>query len=130
VAVSGRDPTGIATSRDWDDGSPALVAFLTSGCSTCQRWWATLADPAGFVAGLPVLVVTPSPATESRRAVAARAAPGLAVMMSSDAWVAYGVRGAPWFVVVSGGTVRAEGTATTRAELLALVGDAAPPGVA
>jgi hypothetical protein len=33
------------------------------------------------------------------------------VLMSSEAWHAYGVTAAPWYVVVAGGTVVAEGPA-------------------
>jgi hypothetical protein len=33
------------------------------------------------------------------------------VLMSSEAWHAFGVTGAPWYVVVAGGVVVAEGRA-------------------
>jgi hypothetical protein len=42
-------------------------------------------------------------------------------VMSSEAWTTYGVRGAPWFVVVRNGTIRAEAHVATWAELDALV---------
>jgi hypothetical protein len=100
-----------------------VLAFLTGGCSTCQPFWAALGDPAhrAGVAGLAVLVVTPSPSTESRRGMAVRAADGIRIVMSSEAWTTYGVRGAPWFVVVRNGTIRAEAHVATWAELDALV---------
>ena len=68
------------------------------------------------------MVVTPGAGTESRRGIASRLAGGFGpqVVMSTEAWIAYGVRGAPWFVVVADGTVAAEGTAASLDELGAL----------
>jgi hypothetical protein len=118
--IAGPDPAGAPAGLSWDGEGPELVAFLTGGCRTCQVFWTALRDPPGGALGLPVVVVTPSPGTESRRGIAARASGGLRVIMSTDAWTAYGVRGAPWFAVVAGGAVRAEGHAGTWAELVAL----------
>jgi hypothetical protein len=73
-----------------------------------------------------VLLVTPSPSTESARDVAALAPDGIDVLMSSEAWHAFGVTGAPWFVVAEGGVIVAEGAAPeAAAEIAALI--AAPP---
>lgn len=121
--ITGQDTAGHPVGRGWDDPSRQIVAFLTGGCSSCQGLWAALADGLARreTGGLPVVVVTPSPGTESRRGVAARAAGGTAVIMSTEAWLAYGVRGAPWFVVVDSGRVRAEGHATSWAGLRAMV---------
>ncbi len=55
------------------------------------------------------VIVTPSPATEDARTVAALApAAGIPVVMSSEAWHAYRVARAPWCVVVAAGTVVAD----------------------
>jgi hypothetical protein len=59
----------------------------------------------------PAILVTPSPSTESAKQVAALAPAGIEVLMSSEAWHAYGVTAAPWYVVVAGGVVVAEGPA-------------------
>jgi hypothetical protein len=55
--------------------------------------------------------VTPSPSTESAKQVDALAPAGMEVLMSSEAWHAFSITAAPWYVVVAGGTVVAEGPA-------------------
>ncbi|MHB1928418.1 MAG: TlpA family protein disulfide reductase [Acidimicrobiales bacterium] len=117
--VSGVDPGGRPAVVEREAGQRLLMAFLTGGCEPCRGIWSPLA--AGRRPGLPATVVTPSPTTESSRAVAALAGAGVPVVMSSEAWLAYGVRGAPWFVVVGDGTVLAEGRAESWEELVALV---------
>ena len=121
--IAGTDPDG--DPAGWKPGGRDLVAFLTGGCTTCRPFWAGLTDSVTLgktLAGLPVVVVTPDPGTESRRGLAARRRGDLRVIMSTEAWLDYGVRGAPWFVVVADGIVAAEGTAGSWAELRALTG--------
>jgi hypothetical protein len=94
------------------DGRPVEVAlasgrsgviFITSSCQPCRAVWGSASrDPALFL-------VTPSPTTESRRQVARLAPPGVAVVMSSEAWHEYGVGRAPWLVVVEDGRVVFDG---------------------
>lgn len=95
-----------------------LIAFLSSGCRSCKRFWAQLADPDSLQ--LPdhvrVVVVTKGVDAESPAAIAELCepvAPGIAVVMSSEAWRDCGVPGTPYFVSVDGptGWVRGEGTA-------------------
>jgi hypothetical protein len=95
--VEGVDPGGQVISVPVTTGRTVLV-FLTSSCQPCEPFW-TGAEPRCGV------FVTPSPATESRRRVSQLARPGQVVVMSSEAWHAYGVRQAPWLVVVENGTV-------------------------
>jgi hypothetical protein len=127
-AITGMDAAGAPAGRSRETGAPQLIAFLTGGCTTCQLFWAGFADPhatATALAGLPVVVVTPGPGTESRRGIAARVVDGMEVIMSTEAWIAYGVTGAPWFALVADGKIAAEGPAGSWAELAALTG--APP---
>lgn len=114
-AIAGSDPSGAPARREWETGRRELVAFLTGGCTTCGLFWTgfAAADPGA----MPVVVVTPGPGGESRRVVASLAGDGLDVIMSTEAWLAYGVRGAPWFVVVADGQVAAEGSAASWDEL-------------
>ena len=95
-----------------------LLAFLTGSCAPCRAFWSGLADDQD--PGLPVVVVTPSPATESPRGLSRVAGATTSVVMSSEAWLAYRVRGAPWFVLVEEGLVLAEGRAESWEELTAL----------
>jgi hypothetical protein len=101
VAVSGR-PTR------------TLIAFLSSGCLTCQTFWDAFRDIDAL--DLPddvrVVVTTKDAAEESDSALRTLAAPGLPLVMSSAAWVDYEVPGSPYFVLVRGATGRVEGEGT------------------
>lgn len=108
--VSGHAPDGARSGVDVADGRWVLL-FVTSSCRSCRALWEVLAAaPDGLGSG-PWVVVTPGPSTESRRAVAALAPPGLAVVMSTDTWLAYSPGPAPWAVVVDGGVGVWEGPA-------------------
>jgi len=102
-----------------------LLAFLSSGCLTCRRFWEELANHDGL--GLPpdvrVLAVTKDRAEESISALHNLAPADLPVVMSSAAWEHYGVPGSPYFVLVDGpsGRVRGEGTGLHWAQVLNLI---------
>jgi len=84
-----------------------VLLFLTSSCEPCRAVWSDLAGTTcpGVVA------VTPDATTEDARAVAAVA--GLSkVVMSTEAWLAYGVSRAPWAIVVENGLVVSDGPAS------------------
>lgn len=96
------------------------MLFLTSSCRPCQAVWELLGE-AGALPGR-LAVVTPGPATESRRRVAAMAPAGPTVVMSDQTWLAYGPGPAPWSVTVEGGVVTSEGPAPrSRADLAGLL---------
>lgn len=121
-----------------------IVAFLSSGCITCQKFWDAFRKPRklGLPAGTRLVVVTKGPENESLSAVAKLAPPGITTVMSDQAFADYDVPGSPYFVQVHGptGRVRGEGTgpdweqvssllsqATGDAELTAtLAGDQVP----
>jgi hypothetical protein len=84
-----------------------VLLFLTSSCSGCRPLW----DGARTQWTDGVLLVIPSPSTESARDVAALAPAACDVLMSSEAWHAFGVTAAPWLAVVAGGLITAEGVA-------------------
>ncbi|MCU1354115.1 MAG: hypothetical protein JWM05_3324 [Acidimicrobiales bacterium] len=91
-----------------------IVAFLSAGCLTCQRFWDAFRKPKklGLPAGVRLVVVTKGRHEESPTAIGRLAPPGIPLVMSSDAWVDYDVPGSPYFVLVHGpsGRVRGEGT--------------------
>ena len=91
-----------------------IVAFLSSGCLTCQRFWDAFRKPRKLhlPAGTRLVVVTKGTDGESASAVAGLAPPGLPTVMSSEAFLDYDVPGSPYFVFVHGptGRVRGEGT--------------------
>lgn len=125
--LSGLSPAGDPVRLETGSGTRLVVAFLTSTCTTCGTFWAALgADRSGgaTAAGGPrpaLVIVTPDPTTEDRRAVA-RLAPGSApVVMSTEGWVDWGVFGSPFFVVVADGMIVAEGVASDWDEMLGLI---------
>jgi hypothetical protein len=105
-----------------------LIAFLSSGCSTCQGFWDVFASSTGtgLPEGVRLVVVTQGTGLESESAVRSVAPPGLTVVMSTEAWEDYGVPGSPYFVLVEGraGRVAGEGSATAWQQVVRLVGEA------
>ena len=109
-----------------------IVAFLSSGCITCQAFWDAFRKPRKL--NLPpstrLVVVTKGPEAESPSAVASLAPPSLATVMSSEAYDAYGVPGSPYFVQVHGpsGRVLGEGTGPDWAQVRNLLAQASADG--
>jgi hypothetical protein len=87
-----------------------LLAFLSSGCATCEPFWSAFRAGVDVPGGARLVVVTQAHESESR--LRELAAPGLDVLASDEAWDAYGVPGSPHFVYVDGptGQVTGEGT--------------------
>jgi hypothetical protein len=123
-ALAGPTPAGDALALDFAGraGEPTLLAFLTSGCTTCAGFWETLGE-ARLPPGVRTVVVTHGVERE-RPATLRRLAPeGVPVIMSSEAWRDYAVPASPYFVLVDG-SVRGEGAATSWSALASLVSDA------
>jgi hypothetical protein len=104
-AIAGVTPGGDALAVSVTGGDHlTLVAFLSSGCATCAGFWQAFRQPDQL--DLPdrtrLVVVTKGPEMEIRAEVAAQAPPGLAVLMSTEAWADYEVPGSPFFVLVDG----------------------------
>lgn len=126
--VTGRTPSGdalhVAVTRA---GSPTLLAFLSSGCDTCQGFWDSLGSDQRppLPGGVELLVVTKGWEEESPSRIAELAAPGVRTVMSSAAWQAYSVPGSPYFVLVdAAGGVAGEGTARAWPQVVSLLTDA------
>jgi hypothetical protein len=110
-------------------GAPTdtLIAFLSSGCLTCQGFWdAFRAGNAGLPDGVRVVIVTRDSSYESPSKIRELAPDGIPVIMSSAAYDDYQVPMSPYFVFVNGssGTIAGEGTAQTWAQVLSLLRDA------
>jgi hypothetical protein len=102
-----------------------LLAFLTSSCSTCLEFWDAFAAGEPDVPGDARLVlVTKGSDAESPGSVR-KLAPGITVplVMSSDAWDAYDVPVAPFFVLIDGvsGTVLGEGAASNWTQVMSML---------
>ena len=102
-----------------------LLAFLTSGCTTCAGFWAAFRDQRTLkVPGdARLVVVTKAPANEIVAQVRKVAPPDVTVVMSNAAWEDYDVPVAPYFIYVDGpsGTVVGEGAATTWDHVVSLL---------
>ena len=120
--LAGSTPDGGAIKLSLDTAGPILLAFLSSGCTTCHRFWEGLGDRR-FPGELGLVVVTHGASRESPSRVRELAPAGVTVVMSSEAYDAYSVPGAPYFVLVDG-SVRGEGVATTWDALESLLTDA------
>jgi hypothetical protein len=105
-----------------------LLAFLSSGCTTCASFWEAFASVETL--GLPprsrLVVVTKGPEDESISAVRALAPVDVSVVMSTEAWDAYEVPVVPYFVHVDGaaGAVVGQGAGSTWDQVASLMGRA------
>ncbi len=105
-----------------------LLAFLSSGCLTCAGFWEAFSD--GKRLSVPgkarLVVVTKGPDKESPSRVAELASPSVPVVMSSEAWEAYRVPVAPYFIYIDGASQRivGEGAAGTWDHVAELMGQA------
>lgn len=120
--IAGVTATGDAIKLSLN-GAPILLAFLSSGCTSCARFWGALGEHP-LPHGVQPMIVTRGPDREQRSKLRSMAPASVPVVMSSSAWEAYAVPGSPYFVFVEGGQVRGEGVATTWDALTSLLGDA------
>jgi hypothetical protein len=121
--ISGITPDGDAVGLDFDGPAtaPTLLAFLTSGCSTCAGFWETLGERR--LPAVRTVIVTHGADRERPSRLRSLAPPEIPVVMSSPAFEDYAVPGSPYFVLIDG-SVRGEGVATTWPALSSLVADA------
>ena len=94
-----------------------VVAFLSSGCLACRRFWVSVrrTGHAGLPSNVRVVVATKDPAEESLSVIAGLAPSTLPLVMSSQAWADYDVPGSPYFVLVDGPTGAVRGEAQIQA---------------
>ncbi len=122
--LSGTTSAGDALTLDFSSpgAKPTLLAFLTSGCSSCQSFWQTLAEPR-LPTEVQIVIVAHGAERERPSRLRSLAPDGIPVVMSTPAWEDYRVPGAPYFVLVDGG-IRGEGVATSWQALSSLMSDA------
>ena len=125
--ISGTTLHGDSVSLSFGPGSPvSLIAFLTSGCTSCAPLWEGLHE-ARDLASLAqrVTVVTHDPTRESPTRLERLAPDGTDVIMSSAAWADYAVPGSPHFVLTDGaGGILGRGSALSWSQLQTMVADA------
>jgi hypothetical protein len=116
-AITGATPGGGALSVPLQAGSGlVLLAFLSSGCTTCRPFWRTF----GGEFDLPredvrLVIVTKSADEDSPAKIAELAPDDVPTVMSSEAWDEMKIPVSPYFVLVDGssGAVVGEGAAAT-----------------
>ena len=125
-AISGSTLDGESVAVALAAGTDTLLAFLSSGCSTCQAFWEAFAsDHVEVPGGARLLVVTKDLDEESRSALTARAPQTVPLLTSSRAWEDFEVPGSPYFVYVDAtGRVVGEGSAATWPAVATLMGQA------
>jgi hypothetical protein len=123
--LAGVTPRGDAVKLAFDGrgGASILLAFLSSGCTSCATFWETL-GARSLPTGLEAVIVTRGADREQRSRLRSLAPDRVPVVMSSEAWQDYAVPGSPYFVLVEDGAVKGEGVATTWQALSSLLADA------
>jgi hypothetical protein len=122
----------IVTVRTVGVDHDTIIAFLSSGCDGCTGFWEELAHPNSWA--LPtrgrVLVVTKSADEESLSLLSELCAPGVDLVMSSEAWKNFEVPGSPFVVVVDGhtGRIKGEGSGTSFSQVGGLIEQAIRDG--
>lgn len=120
IDIVGVTPSGAAVSLGMGrTGEQTLLLFLSSGCTSCGTFWNALGEGR---TGPRTVVVARDADEESPSRLAHLAAPGVDVVLSSQAWDAYGVPGSPYAVVIGPeGDITGEGTAGSWDQLMSLV---------
>jgi hypothetical protein len=102
-----------------------LLAFLTSGCSSCLEFWAHLGRgvPDDLPNDVRVVVVTKGSEAESPARIRDLEPSSVPVVMSTAAWENYDVPVAPFFVFVHGPSsqILGEGAASTWPQIASLL---------
>ena len=124
-AITGSTLDGETAVVTLSGGTGTLLAFLSSGCSTCQAFWEAFSAGVEVPGGARLVVVTKDLDEESASALRARAPQAVPLLTSTRAWEAFEVPGSPYFVLVdAGGRVVGEGAAATWPAVATLMGQA------
>ena len=125
--LQGRTLDGGARRLVLSPGPDTLLAFLSTGCSTCVGLLETLQDaPPPLPPGLRLVVVTKDRRVERLRLLRPLSHE-VEIVMSSGAWESYRVPGSPYFLQIEGSTGRVlgEGSAASWQQVASLILDAA-----
>jgi hypothetical protein len=126
--IVGTVPGGGPVNVSVGGSHPTLLAFLSSGCRTCQAFWSEFALPSLDLPGddTRLVIVAQDPAHDSESRLVDLAPPGVRTVCSSAAWQSYQVPGSPYFVLVDGvtGRISGSGTATSWPQVHGLLSSA------
>lgn len=121
--IAGATPSGGARQVAAGSGE-LLLAFLSSGCSSCARLLDTLPEGVAQLPRATRLVVVPKSPEVERAQRFRPLEEHVDVVMSSAAWDEYAVPGSPYFVHVENGRVAGEGSGTAWTQVVTLLSDA------
>jgi hypothetical protein len=134
TTLGGVDLSGAATSLSLEHGrGNTLLAFLSSGCLSCQAFWDEFrGDYELPTPDTRTVIITKGPGSESPAKLQELAPARVPLLMSDDVWDTFKVPMTPYFLMVDGdGMVIGEGAASGWQHLLALLrqsaADAADP---
>lgn len=120
--LTGTTPSGGA--RHVPASGSLLLAFLSSGCSSCQPLLDSVPEGLGRLGGAARLVVVTKSAEVERARRFLALEEIVDVVMSSPAWEDFAVPGSPYFVHVEDGRVVGEGSGTSWQQVASLLVDA------
>jgi hypothetical protein len=125
-AVTGTTLAGEEMALSLQGARPTLLAFLSSGCTTCKTFWSTFARGTPATPAEARLVVVVRDLTEESPSALAKLTPdAVPVVASSSTWDALDVPGSPYFVLVDGsGQVAGEGSGASWQQVVDLLGQA------
>lgn len=117
------DPVAIRV-REVDHDT--VLAFLSSGCTTCAGFWEAFGEGVPLPGGARLVVVVRDLVEESPALLDHLVPGGVTVVCSSAAWDDHGVPGSPYVVHVDGasGRVRGEGTGGSWEQVARMLADA------
>lgn len=121
--ITGVDPTGAPRVVTLEHGrGNTLLAFLSSGCASCQVFWEELSRDYDLpTPETRVVIVTKGEGSESPGRIAQLAPPAAPLVMSDEVWDLFRVPLTPYFLLIDGqGQVLGEGSATSWERLLEL----------
>jgi hypothetical protein len=124
ATLTGVDVAGGAITISLEHGrGHTLLAFLSSGCLSCQTFWEEL--DGDFELPTPdtrTVIVTKGPGSESPARIGELAPGRLPLLMSDDMWDTFRVPMTPYFMLVDGGAqIVGEGAASSWRHLLGLL---------
>lgn len=101
-----------------------LVAFLSSGCTTCKPFWASFDRELDLPhPDIRTVIVTKDASEESASDLQTLAPRDVPVVLSSETWDAFRVPGTPYFQLIDAadGSVLGEGSAANWSRLLDMI---------
>lgn len=112
------------------ESGATLLAFLSSGCTTCQAFWSAFATGTPTVpAGARLIAVVRDLDEESESELRSRRPATVPVVASTSGWDGFDVPGSPYFVLVQDGRITGEGSGASWPQVSNLLSQASADAV-